>query len=186
MKNKVFCIGMFKTGTTSLGMALEKLEYASTYDYWPLEGIDDWLEDESLNEKFYEIVKLKAYYYDAFADSPWLFFYKQLDQWFPNSKFILTLRSKPENVADSDIKMWKREGAEDINIPPSEKFINRYNEHNKRVREYFKDRPDDLLEICFEKGDAKWDDICEFLGDPIPNCAFPHTNISPDKLEKIK
>ena len=37
---KVFGIGMYKTGTTSLGAALEMLGYRATYQFWRL--IDDW------------------------------------------------------------------------------------------------------------------------------------------------
>jgi hypothetical protein len=166
---------MYKTGTTSIGYALQVLGYRTTYNYWGLSGMDDWLEDKSTYKQFYDIVKDKAKYFDAFSDAPWLFLYEELDEWFPNSKFILTLRSTPEAVARSDINMWRRDGAKEEDIPSSEKFINRYLKHNQEVRKYFKNRPNDLLEVCFEKGDG-WEEVCNFLEKSYPGIPFPHAN----------
>jgi|10_taG_2_1085330.scaffolds.fasta_scaffold08191_8 hypothetical protein len=170
--SKVFCIGMFKTGTTSVGVAMKILGYQTTYSFWGLKGFDYWLEDKSTYKKYHSVVKQRANKYQAFADSPWLFLYKELDIWFPNSKFILTLRETPEDVARSDINMWEKLGKP--NAPLAEKFVERYNKHNQEVREYFKDRSD-LLEVCFEKGEG-WKKICNFLEKPVPDFPFPHAN----------
>lgn len=47
--------------------------------------------------------------------------------------------------------------------------------HNKEVRDYFKDRPDDFLEVNWENGDG-WELLCDFLGKEIPDRPFPHAN----------
>jgi hypothetical protein len=41
------------------------------------------------------------------------------------------------------------------------------------VKEYFRDRPDDLLvmNICAGEG---WEKLCPFLGLAIPKVKFPH------------
>jgi hypothetical protein len=60
------------------------------------------------------------------------------------------------------------EGNEDI-------YLNRYEQHNQEVIDYFRDRPDDLLILDLAKGDG-WEQLCAFLGADIPNEPFPHAN----------
>ncbi len=54
-------------------------------------------------------------------------------------------------------------------------YLNRFRKHNREVMEYFKSRADDLLIVSWEKGD-QWDKLCNFLGKPLPDQPFPHTN----------
>ena len=54
-------------------------------------------------------------------------------------------------------------------------YIERYEQHNREVREYFKDRPDDLLVFRLTEGDG-WKKLCTFLGEPVPGTPFPHKN----------
>ncbi|MBS34848.1 MAG: hypothetical protein CMO26_02860 [Thiotrichales bacterium] len=49
------------------------------------------------------------------------------------------------------------------------------------VREYFSERPDDLLKIFWEHGDG-FEQLCRFLGDPTPNTPVPHANRGVDKV----
>lgn len=55
-----------------------------------------------------------------------------------------------------------------------------YENHNKSAREYFKDRPQDLLEVCWEAGDG-WRELAEFLNRESPKIPFPHANKSPSE-----
>ena len=48
-----------------------------------------------------------------------------------------------------------------------------YHRHNREVREYFRDRGTDLLEVCWENGDG-WGELSKFLGHPTPAVPFPH------------
>jgi hypothetical protein len=50
-----------------------------------------------------------------------------------------------------------------------------YEAHAEAVRQYFADRPDDLLEMDITAGDG-WDVLCPFLGMPSPTIPFPHVN----------
>jgi hypothetical protein len=54
-------------------------------------------------------------------------------------------------------------------------WLRTYILHTERVKEYFNDRPDDLLIVDWEDGDG-WDELCEFLGSEIPDREFPHAN----------
>jgi hypothetical protein len=54
----------------------------------------------------------------------------------------------------------------------------RMRRHNREVREYFRDRPDDLLTIDLAQGGG-WEPICAFLGHAVPDQPFPHSNRIP-------
>ena len=55
------------------------------------------------------------------------------------------------------------------------KLIASYLRHVNGVREYFKGREEDLLDldICSEEG---WEKLCPFLEKEIPEAEFPRTN----------
>ena len=46
-----------------------------------------------------------------------------------------------------------------------------------RIKEYFVDRPDDLLVIQICDGEG-WQKLCPFLGEKIPEESFPARNIT--------
>ena len=77
---------MHKTGTTSLGLALLKLGYSVLGARIDL--------GEKLSEGRIEEVLEIAEPFDALQDVPWALLYKELDEKFPNSKFILTVREE--------------------------------------------------------------------------------------------
>ena len=123
--------------------------------------------------------------FDAFQDNPWPLLYKELDQMYPGSKFILTTR-RPRSWLRSMKKYFGNYEAPAESwiygegITPRKnplKCIRIYKRHNKAVREYFKDRPEDLLEIDLSKG-KQWEQICSFLGRSVPMVPFPRSNKS--------
>ncbi len=59
-------------------------------------------------------------------------------------------------------------------------YVKRFEGHIEGVREYFKDRPEDLLVLDLPKGDGG-NKMCPFLGVDIPNALFPHANKSRDR-----
>ena len=50
-----------------------------------------------------------------------------------------------------------------------------YERHLERVRQHFRQRPQQLLEVCWEE-EASWHPLCGFLGQPVPQLPFPHAN----------
>ncbi len=176
MKRKVFCIGFHKTGTTSLELALKKLGYRVTGCFGT--------RDPDIAEKVHEMAYAMVEEYDAFEDNPWPILYRELDQHFPNSKFILTRRpaadwinSQVKDFALAQTPMRRWIYGEDAGCPKGNEdiYIERYERHNRDVLEYFSDRPDDLLVFDLPKGDS-WDKLCSFLGLEVPSEAFPHAN----------
>ncbi len=82
--------------------------------------------------------------FDAMEDYPFMYIYSLLDEWYPNSKFILTTRD-PKKLAESDRNMWRNNGRNEKEIPTADKFIARYENHRKGVLGYFNDWPDEPL-----------------------------------------
>src|SRR5262249_40484301 len=85
-KTKVFCIGFQKTGTTSMEKALRHFGYR-------VMGVfgDDMTLDEVRRTYVDTALKL-AGEYDAVQDLPFPLVFRELDQAYPGSKFILTVR----------------------------------------------------------------------------------------------
>lgn len=89
---KIFCIGANKTGTTSLEKAFKELGFV----------VGNQREAELLVKdcfkKNYQPLLAYCKTAEVFQDVPFSFLntYEILDQHFPNSKFILTIRDSPE------------------------------------------------------------------------------------------
>jgi len=174
-KPKIFGIGMFKTGTKTLGAALTKLGFRTlSGPWWPEEMINDpWYEQSERWTEYYDVIKSQVEKYDAFEDYPWMYLYEECDHWWPESKFILTIRD-PDRVAVSDINMLKRRGVRRRDLPSRPALRERYERHYSSVSKYFRGRTN-LLLVNFEEGDG-WRAICDFLGLSIPDEPFPHKN----------
>jgi len=176
MKSKVFCIGFHKTGTTSLELALKKLGYRVTGSFGT--------KDPDIASKVHDLAYAMVDRYDAFEDNPWPILFKELDQKFPGSKFILTrrpadawIRSQVKDFAKTETPMRRWIYGENAGCPEGNEaiYVERYEQHNRDVLEYFKSRPDDLLLFDLPTA-AGWDLLCPFLGHEIPNEPFPHAN----------
>ena len=181
---KIFCIGFHKTGTTSLAVALKTLGYRVTGP----NGVND----PDIAKNVYSMAHSLVTKYDSFQDNPWPIIYKELDEKYPNSKFILTIRDS-ESWINSQIRHFGRketpmrkwiygvgcpEGNEEI-------YIKRFEKHNKKVIDYFKERPNDLLVLDFAKGDG-WEKLCSFLRADIPDIPFPQVNQASDREKPSK
>lgn len=169
---KIFCIGFHKTGTTSIGAALEELGYTVKSHV----GVHA----EDLANSIKSIAYEQVGKFDAFQDNPWPILYKDLDRDFPDSKFILTIRT-PESWIRSVVGYFggrstpMREWIYGVGDPlgSEEIYIARFKRHYDEVFEYFKDRPADLLVMDLPRGDG-WEKLCEFLGHDVPPKPFPH------------
>jgi len=169
--NKVFGIGMSKTGTTTLAACLETLGFLPHSGFEP--QLKRWLEQG----KDIERILTFAQDYRSFEDSPWYHLYTELDKRFPGSKFILTVRKDSETHAQSSWAHGLAKGTRSGEITDEyrKKKIAVYEKHNNQVLDYFRARPDDLLVMCWEKGDG-WEKLCPFLGMPVLSVPIPHRN----------
>ncbi len=181
---KVIGIGFHKTGTSSLEAALSKLGYKVC-------GAKTYLASSLLDGNMEEVWKITNKY-NAFQDNPWAILYKELDERYPGSKFILTYRDDQQWLdsilnhfggKDTEMRRW----IYGVGHPYGNEttYLKRYQDHNKEVREYFKNRPSDFLEVCWEKGDG-WKKLCTFLNCKIPATPFPHKNKRDRRKKKGK
>lgn len=178
---KIVCIGLPKTGTTSLGDALEYLGFKRLGWQPKISGPLTVQWHEQNIDRLFEFV----YQYDAFEDVPWCQVYREIDAQFPNAKFIVTHRLSSERWLDSIQRHIKRIGRWVGNywifgsydpVQDPQLYIEKYESHLDEVRDYFAGRPEKLLTLCFENGDG-WKELTRFLGvEPVPNVSFPHTN----------
>src|SRR6056297_564727 len=105
-KPKIFCVGLNKTGTTSLKKEMEFQGHTVGNQRQAELLFDDWVK-----RKFNRIVRY-CHTAQFFQDSPFSLPYTfiVLDQAFPGSKFILTVRDNPEQWYNSLIhfhgKLW--------------------------------------------------------------------------------
>lgn len=169
-RSKVLGIGLSRTGTTSLNHALEILGYRSVH----------WPHDLSVIDKM-----------DAATDQTVGVAFRELDAKYPGSRFILTLRDLESWLQSMERMMarigmarpqdrpfmyeirWKIYGVKDFE---REKMLEGYKRHEKAVREYFRDRSDDLLVMDICAGDG-WEKLCPFLGKGVPGTPFPRLSV---------
>lgn len=210
---EVIGVGFGRTGTHSLGLALEKLGFNPCYNIREISKnaghTELWnraLEGESVNwSNLFSV-------YKASVEWPGAFFYRELIQYFSNAKVVLTLR-EPES--------WYKSASETIfeglelsaynpdllnrerssfkrrlileRIFENRHFdkqlaINVYKEHIQQVVEFV---PNEKL-LQFDVRDG-WEPLCRFLHKPILKEPFPWTNhqaeflaLEPEWVKAIK
>lgn len=172
-QNKVFCIGLPRTGTTSLHLAFLCLGYRSIHN-----PKDIWsnLDHPVLFEN------------DAFSDTPIPLIYKQLDHKFPGSKFIVTTRRMEPWLRSCEWMFSKKQKDWGFSLEPTrtfhfrlfgtdqfiaEKFEQTYLRFHEEVRGHFS-KNENLLELNLEEEDEPWVKLCNFLQKAQPSVKFPH------------
>ncbi len=179
MTEKVFVIGFQRTGTTSVGAALEVLGYhlGGAFGAEGPRGVP--LQLPITQAKLAEAARSAALRADAFADNPWPLVFREMDAAFPGSKFILTRRD-PAGWIDSMMRNFgeasdpMRSFIYGYGAPAGREteYLCRHQRHIDDVLGYFAARPDDLLVVNLDGW--TWDDLCGFLDKPLPHVPLPH------------
>lgn len=203
-RNKVFCIGRNKTGTTSILTAFNKLGFKVGDQARAEMLMPDWARRD-----FKRIIKY-CKSADAFQDVPFSlgYTYQALDAAFPKSKFLLTVRDSADQWYESlirfhtkivgknrlptveDLKcfkyrergwLWRQHQiiyrADESSLYDPDKYKSHYEDHNRQVIDYFFQRKNDLLVLNVSEADA-FKKLCEFLGKPWDGNKIPHKNAS--------
>lgn len=179
---RIFGIGWQKTGTTSLTEAMRILGIFSWhFAPWAI-GADNYrtypprshLDTTSIID------------YSFVSDSPICMGYRQLDEEFPGSLFVMTTRT-PDLWLESALRHFDNQLAEDACIHgidqwaygisggiDRETLLNQFIRHETEVRDYFSGRSD-FLEIDVAHGNT-WGKLCQFLGISARDRKFPHRN----------
>ena len=170
---KVFCIGFQKTGTTTMERVLSELGYRVTGP--------NHVRTKDIAQRLEQIADQLSQQHDAFQDNPWPLVYRQMDARHPGSKFILTVRDEQKwsNSFRNHFEGLEHDPMQELLYgppgQPAEAYKARVRRHNDEVRDYFRDRRDDLLVIDISQ-DPRWEPVCAFLGKPVPARSFPHSN----------
>jgi hypothetical protein len=174
-RTKIVGVGWSRTGTTSLGVALQVLGYSVAEGFG-----ESYMLSRLHNEAHRRLVEV-----DAVQDTPWCLLYDRIIEWFPRSKFILTTRALDDwydscSICFRNIETPMRRflyGHKHASCEENEYiWKNRYERHNYEVREFFQ-TGDQFIEMYMPG--FSWETLCSFLGDPIPVGSFPHVNKSP-------
>lgn len=186
---RVFGIGLSRTGTTSLARALTLLGYRTIH----------YPDDERTRSEIIGCIQRGCERlclsvldgHDAATDVPISATFEALDAAYPGSSFILTTRPK-ETWLDSCRRYWeawnepllRRQddaaaymavlhehlyGSASFHV---DRFATGYDAFHGRVREYFADRPNDLLTVDLSERE-KWEPLCAFLDAPHPRQDYP-------------
>jgi hypothetical protein len=180
MRSKVFGIGLGKTGTTSLGRALQVLGY----DHLPFDARFVQMYGDGEIEELLEIAAGK----ESCEDFPWPLMYPDLYARFPDARFVLMTRSSVDVWWNSLLQHAERTGRSEAkriaygydwpdDAPDHHRSL--YLRHVEDIQNFFADKPGQLLQVCWEQGDG-WPALCGFLDLPIPDLPFPHANRRPE------
>jgi hypothetical protein len=192
---KVFCIGLYKTGTKTIARCLQQLGFNH---HQPTKEAAQTLATEVMQGDYSAVAPLVEKY-DAFGDWPWPIIYPTLARRFPDAKFILTLRESEDAWLASALRhahrAWKaghlREHLEFINqltgadvVRSKLRLQHYYRIHAWGIRHFFDKSlgaPERLLTVNWGNPSTNhWAPLSEFLDKPVPagDVPFPHENKS--------
>lgn len=206
-KPKIFCIGLNKTGTTSLEKEMLELGFIVGNQMRGTRLLYDW------SKRDFRRIRNLCYTAQFFQDSPFSypFTFIILDQMFPNSKFILTERDNAEVWYKSLTKFHSKLWGDGIHPPTTEELknapgpkkgfrydsrflvtdvpldqpykkdflIDYYETHNKYVKEYFRHSQNKLLVINISKPED-YKRFCDFIGKEAKKTSFTWANKTSD------
>jgi hypothetical protein len=182
-EQKIFGIGLSKTGTTSLSRALTML------------GVDNGHYTNPLTQQL--LSDIDFFMLGGATDTPVTAGFEKLYFLYPNAKFILTTRP---------IEGWARSMKANYGPPKfariavnakglpygllgeaiqvglylhRDQFEGAFHDHEQRVRRFFADKPADRFLIFNVFEGQGWTELCAFLGKPIPEGDFPWSNRTP-------
>jgi hypothetical protein len=171
---KVFGIGLSKTGTLSLASALVILGYRTIHYPMTMEQIDinDASMDVTVSCRFDELDSL-------YPGSKFIFTIREMSSWLKSCEDHFTRRILLDLLSERTraLIVKARKGMYGTEFFDRDVFKDVYVKHTKKVYDYFRDRPQDLLIMNICEGDG-WSRLCPFLGHSIPDAPFPHRNES--------
>jgi hypothetical protein len=184
VEGKIVCVGMNKSGTTSIRASLKLLGFGPQAGAGKTDVRHKDLVMPILLRGDYEPALAFACDYRIFKDRPWNIWRmpELMDERYPDSRFILTERD-PESWWRS-IHHWMtvaspgstRTILAHLRVPSIDRdaMIAAYLAHNEAVKSRFAGTGR-LLVMDLARGDG-WAQLCPFLGVPVPAEPFPHSN----------
>lgn len=201
MALSVIGAGWGRTGTLSLKGALEELGFMKCHHM--LEVIQNpdqnagWMA-AALGESVDWDALLAGY--QAAVDWPACHFYRELADYYPDAKVVLSVRDPRawfDSISNTTLRVIKEGMAADPDRPPNlgselvvkaafqnnlddaDHAVTMFEQHTAEVRANIDS--DRLLVFDVREG---WEPLCSFLGKPVPAGEFPRTN-SQDEFDSI-
>lgn len=199
---RIIGAGLPRTGTSTLRDALNLLDLGPCYHTSELlnhlDHIGQWL--AAYQGGPVPFATLAGY--QATADSPGCFFWRELAQKYPDAKVVLTVREPRSWYASMANTVLRREVVAesadptlaglrrlalavldrlDVDGEPDEvRLIDYFHRHNAEVRQTI---PADRL-LVYEVREG-WAPLCDFLGVPVPDQPFPWLNSSAEYVARV-
>ena len=186
---KIFCIGFYKTGTTSLYEALRILGYETVNGDTPgsYPGADDGATlIRQIDAGNFRLPTFELF--EAFTDAPYFRIWREIHAMFPDARYVLTVRDETLWI-DSCVRFYRNRRIRPMRLwmfgdhaDPSrdeasrQAWLDAYRAHNAAVREHFRTRPATQFLEFDPTREPGWERLCAFLGAPIPGFAWPHAN----------
>lgn len=204
MYDRIFCIGLNKTGTTSLNTLFTGEGISVAPQKCFESNLNSYIYQNY--STFYKMIVNEFSESVFFQDLPFSLplFYEYLDSQFPDAKFILTVRDNADVWYESLISFYKMFFAQNFSNPKKIDWIyegwifsyltkilgapedNPYSEehlkmayevHNRKTKIYFQGRPGKLLVLNL-KEEKSLEKLEEFLSLKFKTREMPHTNKS--------
>lgn len=179
--SKVIGLGLNKTGTTTLARCLAILGYQR-----PLSCRPDLLAAFRHGQLEPALAAIEDCGYCE--DWPYPLMYREIFERFGDrARYVLTRRRDAGRWLDSLKRHALRTNPDrncrrlaygyDYPHGAEAHHLRFYEQHNRSVVEFFEQRGARhlLLEVTWDAGDG-WQVLCGFLGEPVPDSAFPHEN----------
>lgn len=198
MALKIIGAGMGRTGTASLKVALESLGLGRCYHMSEVlknpPCTQDWIRAAEGNADWDKIFDG----YSATVDNPGCNFWRELADYYPDAKVILTVRDAEKWFDSTNETIHSAEFARFIENSPFGEMVqktiwdvmdNRMQDRDYMI-DFFEKRSSEIARtiaadrlLIYRVSDG-WGPLCEFLGVPIPDLAYPNIN-SRDETRKM-
>ena len=170
---KIFGIGFYKTGTTTLYDALRLLGYSTVNGDKPgsYPGADDGATlVRQIDAGDYRLPTFDMF--DAFTDNPYFRIWRRIYDMYPDAKYILTVRDEARWIA-SCAKFFRHRRVRPMRVWMFGAHANPG--RDAAVREFFATRQHQYFEFDPTR-EGGWEPLCAFLGAPVPDRPWPHAN----------
>jgi hypothetical protein len=188
MALKVIGAGFGRTGTHSLNLALEMLGFGPCHHMADVNGSDQqkaWFRAAGRGEP----VNWDEVYagFNSAVDWPTAYFWRELADYYPEAKVILTVRNSEEWFKSARETIFKT--MDDTANPASfgravirDKIFGGNIEDEAHVIRVLEENNADVIRslpstrLLVYEVSYGWPKLCAFLGVPVPAEPFPHTN----------
>lgn len=192
MTLSVIGAGFGRTGTESMKLALEQLGFG------PCHHMHEVISHAGQQRLWRAIVAgAEPNWHEVFAgyraavDWPSAFFWKELSEYYPDAKILLTLRSPESWYASMEKTIFKVLGASSdrdsvgLKLVGERVFGGCLDDRDHAISIFKKNTADvqaafgsDRL-LTYHIGDG-WEPLCQFLHKPVPDTPYPRTNSAED------